>query len=100
MLVFVFLNFAFGATPHSQIFVLVHIKHRDRTFVVFESIFFAVFAPPQLTFCNFLKKKTKCWVTLFTVSPATHKRGQQRRRRHVGVSVYRRAAPHPSSDSP
>lgn len=39
-------------------------------------------------------------IPLFTVSSATDKRGQQRRRGHVSMSVYRRAAPHPSSDSP
>lgn len=43
---------------------------------------------------------SNCAIPRFTVSSATDKRGQQRRRRHVGMSVYRRAAPHPSSDSP
>lgn len=37
---------------------------------------------------------------VFAVSSTADKRGEQRGRRHVGVFVYRRAAPHPPSDSP
>lgn len=42
---------------------------------------------------------SKSLTPVFAVLSTTDKRGEQRGRRHVGVFVYRRAAPHPSSDS-
>lgn len=37
---------------------------------------------------------------VFAVPSPSHKRGEQHRRRHVAVFVYRRAAPHTPIDSP
>lgn len=43
---------------------------------------------------------SKCSMSFSAVSPTTDKPGEQRRCRHVSVFMHRRAATHPSSDSP